>query len=121
TTTYSTESTAVTGPTITGQSSSSSSSVSSISTTTSHSSSSSSSISSISTTTFNTEAMTGTGTSIPGWEFLVRIVITGSDAMVSSNLTYTGSQNGTIELGYPIAVTEVKDVNGDVIWGAIST
>jgi len=65
--------------------------------------------------------MTGTGTSIPGWEFLVRIVITGSDAMVSSNLTYTGSQNGTIELGYPIAVTEVKDVNGDVIWGAIST
>ena len=48
-------------------------------------------------------------------------MITGSDATVSSNLTYTGSQNGTIELGYPVALTEVKNVNGDVIWSTIST
>ena len=82
---------------------------------------SSSSVSSISTNTYSTESMTGTGTSIPGWEFLARIVITGSDAMVNSNLTYTSSGNATIELGYPIAVTVVRDTNGDAIWSTIST
>jgi hypothetical protein len=51
----------------------------------------------------------------------VRITITGTEAVVSSNLTYTGSQIGTIELGDPYAVTEVKNVSGDVIWSTITT
>jgi len=76
---------------------------------------------SITTVTYTTVSTIGTGTSIPGWEFLVRIVISGTDATVSSNLTYTGSTEATFALGDPFAVTMVENSSGDVIWSTVST
>jgi len=75
------------------------------------------------TSTTTGEFQVATGTSIPSWEFVVRIVAKNAYLVtVASNLTYTGSENSaTYELGVPIAVATVRNQSGGVVWSTIAT
>ena len=82
-----------------------------------------SSSSTLTTSTITSEFQVATGTSIPNWEFIVRIVAKSANLItISSNLTYTGSQPGaTYELGSPIAVAQAHNQTGSTVWSTVAT